>query len=457
MSGQRTRWDDFWDQHEKKAQPTPRSNGAPVAVRHGTAYATKALREELQILQATEQGKRNDQLNISGFKLAQLVAAGELDRDDTWTALYETGVGIGLTTTETTRTLRSAFNAGGLQPRVIRDLPLPEAPAVTVLNGTHAPAEEETSDELSLQQRFPALDWHELWEEEDEEEWIVEPLLPARRLVALFSPPKVGKSLLMLELAVAVARGEPILGYTPTEPRRVLYVDFENDPRGDVRSRLQAMGRSPDELGDLIYLSYPRLAYLDTWIGGQELLAVVEEYRCEVVVIDTISRAVGGEENENDTWLSFYRNTGLALKAAGKAVIRLDHTGKDLSKGMRGGSAKYGDVDAVWSMTTAGGDTLLLECTANRLLIEEKELVVKRETHPLRHKRLDGDSRTALGDARRSDLLAELHSLYRGQKPPKLRQVMQDLRAAGQGCRWQQMTEAVDEYLLDLGAPGGAS
>jgi hypothetical protein len=28
-----------------------------------------------------------------------------------------------------------------------------------------------------------------------------------------------------------------------------------------------------------------------------------------VVVIDTISRAVGGEENDNDTWLNFYQYT----------------------------------------------------------------------------------------------------------------------------------------------------
>ena len=32
-------------------------------------------------------------------------------------------------------------------------------------------------------------------------------------------------------------------------------------------------------------------------------------------------------------------------------MVRLDHTGKDQTKGQRGGSAKYGDVDAVWKLT----------------------------------------------------------------------------------------------------------
>ena len=54
---------------------------------------------------------------------------------------------------------------------------------------------------------MPCIDWHALWADDSEEEWIVEPLLPARRLVALYSAPKVGKSLLMLEIAVGVSRG----------------------------------------------------------------------------------------------------------------------------------------------------------------------------------------------------------------------------------------------------------
>ena len=45
----------------------------------------------------------------------------------------------------------------------------------------------------------------------------------------------------MLEIAVGIARGTEVLGVTPDRPRNVLYVDFENDPRGDIRSRLEAM------------------------------------------------------------------------------------------------------------------------------------------------------------------------------------------------------------------------
>lgn len=255
----------------------------------------------------------------------------------------------------------------------------------------------------------PAIDWHELFNLDDDEEWIVEPLLPARRLIALYSPPKVGKSLLMLELAVAISRGTQVLG-TQTQQHRVLYIDFENDPRGDIRTRLEDMRLGPDDLDGLVYLSYPSLAKLDTIEGGRDLIRHIEHYNCTVVVIDTISRAVAGEENTNDTWLNFYRHTGLALKQAGIACIRLDHSGKDAERGMRGGSAKYGDVDAVWRLTHITDDTLKLECTDHRVPIAEKILTLTRLTEPLKH-RVEANAFAAMNDARINDAIQILDGL----------------------------------------------
>lgn len=238
-----------------------------------------------------------------------------------------------------------------------------------------------------VREHFPIIDWNDLWADESVEEWIVEPILPARRLVALYSAPKVGKSLLMLNIAAEVAKGGHVLGVATGQPRRVLYVDFENDPRADVRSRLQAMGYTPDDLANLCYLSFPSLAKLDSARGAAELMAAIEAYDAAVVVVDTVSRAIGGDENENDTWLNFYRHTGLALKQAGVALIRLDHSGKDESKGQRGGSAKSGDVDAVWRLSTGAAEGVFaLDCEASRLPIAEKSIVFTRVSDPwLRH------------------------------------------------------------------------
>lgn len=382
--------------------PRPKPRG-PVTVRalspdQAKPYARKALNAEVQALARAPEGQRNHQLNTSAFNLSQLVAGGYLEHATVWDTLSATAANVGLTGAETEATLRSAFRAGEAQPRQVTEAEPAEVPMATVLtlHGDGSTTEDTIDLAAQVREEFKAIDWHELWADETEDEWLLPPLIPARRLVALFSKPKAGKSLLMLELAVLVSQGRDrapdtratgarALGADLGAPRRVLYVDFENDPRGDVRSRLQAMGYGPDDLTNLVLLSFPRMAYLDTYMGGQQLLAIAKAYGVDLVVIDTISRAVGGEENANDTWLGFYRNTGMPLKDAGVACIRLDHTGKDEGKGMRGGSAKYGDVDAVWQLTQISDTVLRLVCTDNRLPIAQKVLDLKRQLNPLRH------------------------------------------------------------------------
>lgn len=412
----------LWHRLLERPDVTPREPPGPLAPPdQAVAYAQAAFAAELDELARTPPGSRNARLNIATFNLATLVAGGYLPREETVSALFQVGVATGLGDGEVRGTIRSGMEAGEKHPRYIPPPhPRTDIPEVTVIPGlvtgpvsalTVAPVDE-APPSSAVSDLFPIIDWKELWANESTEEWVVEPLIPARRLVALFSPPKIGKSLLMLELAVGISRGTSVLGTKPDRPRRVLYVDFENDPRGDIRTRLQAMGLYPDDLSELYYLSFPRLPYLDTSMGGLQLLAVVAHYQAEVVVIDTISRAVAGEENDNDTWLNFYRHTGLALKAAEVTCIRLDHTGKDPTKGMRGGSAKYGDVDVVWEMQPdANSDTAVrLECVANRLPIAERQLRLERELDPLRHV----VSTRRLGDVLRDvelDLVDELDRL----------------------------------------------
>jgi len=291
---------------------------------------------------------------------------------------------------------------------------------------------------------FPAINWHELWADDTEEEWILEPLLPARRLVALYSAPKVGKSLLMLEMAVGISLGAVTLGSRVPRAFTVLYVDFENDPKGDIRTRLQAMGYGPDDLANLHYLSFPTIAALDSAAGGEQLLAAVDAYGAEVVVIDTVSRAVKGEENENDTWLAFYRHTGLALKQAKVALIRLDHSGKDETKGQRGGSAKSGDVDAIWRMRKETETLFSLECDAARVPIPigMRHLVLQRVESPRLHHQVQSSGAAGLGRAHVDDLVAWLDA---NDYPDGMtvRDAAEALREHGKSARQDTISNAV--------------
>jgi RecA-family ATPase len=269
------------------------------------------------------------------------------------------------------------------------------------------------------------IDWPALWEDDTHMEWLLEPLIPAGRMVAMYSAPKVGKSLLALEIAVAISRGENVLG-APTQAVDVLYIDFENDPRTDVKSRLIAMGYGPRDLSHLHYASFPRIRPLDTAEGGIDLLNLVSQTGAELVIIDTVSRVIKGKENDNDTWLDLYRCSFAHLKRNGVALLRLDHSGKDEERGMRGGSAKSGDVDAVWKLSNIGTEMLSLECEAHRIEMPEKRLIIRRESGPLRH---EVDTRS-YGAVREAEVLAALDAAGLPQNAGRER-ARQVLEAAG--------------------------
>lgn len=208
------------------------------------------------------------------------------------------------------------------------------------------PATEASESDRALLAQL--VDWKSFWAQEHaEEEWVVWPLVPAGRGVALFAPAKTGKSLLLLALIAGVVTGRCALTGRRIPPRRVLYCDYEMT-EADLHERLESLGYGPDDdLDGLSWCLLPTIPPLDGPEGAKELVRLAELVDAELVVIDTFSRAVQGDENDADTVRGFYRWTGLALKAAGRAWLRADHSGKDVEKGQRGSSAKNDDVDVV--------------------------------------------------------------------------------------------------------------
>lgn len=195
------------------------------------------------------------------------------------------------------------------------------------------------------------VNWEEVWSEPDySQTYLAWPLVPAERLGAIIGAAKTGKSLLALETAACIASGRSFLGY-PTTQASVLYIDMENLVTADIRTRLIDMGFNPHDLGDLHYAAYPKLPPLDTEKGGNMFAELLDKYQPKLVVLDTAIRLIDGKENENDTWNSFYTHTEVVAKKRKVAMLRIDHLGKDVSKGARGASAKYTDIDVSWRFT----------------------------------------------------------------------------------------------------------
>lgn len=215
-------------------------------------------------------------------------------------------------------------------------------------------------------------------------------LLPGKLMgpgqqITLVGDGKAGKSLFTQEWMWRMATGQSFLGDAPQDPVRILYLDAENGQE-QVQERFLSFGADARHMGQLRYASFPPVRPLDTAGGGADLLALVKATGAELVVIDTVSRFIGGPENDADTWLSLYRHTLLPLKRDRIASVRLDHFGKDKDRGGRGSSAKTQDVDHVWELSAQGGGALMLKRTHTRTGIGPDTFSL------LRQSRRDGDN-----------------------------------------------------------------
>lgn len=112
-----------------KAEPrqtppsAPYTNGHHAPQEKNNRYARAALERELEILNNTSDGNRNNQLNTSAMKLAQLVAGGELDEAEVTDKLEIVARGIGLDERAIRATIASGFKKGVTEPRRAPEMP----------------------------------------------------------------------------------------------------------------------------------------------------------------------------------------------------------------------------------------------------------------------------------------------------------------------------------------------
>lgn len=355
-----------------------------------TSYGMTALEGEVEAVLSSREGSRNITLFNSGLKIGSLISGGEIPFEEGVNALVDAALRIGLTEEEAVKTLLRSSGGGAIQlgaatPRGPK-IEAMEQPSVGVFQ-----LSELSSPTAGASVNLNIVDWESAFADESEELWLVPGLICDERSHAIYADAGLGKSLFVLEICAALASGKSALGLPPLEPMTVLYFDHENTVKGDVIPRLRNMGYGARDIRNLVYSSFPEMDPLDTAKGGRQLIEIIERVRPRLVIIDTVSRTISGDENANSTWLEFYSHAGKALKSRGIAYIRIDHTGKNADAGMRGGSAKKGDVDIVWNLTGKSDETkFTLSCEKSRVPLPAKKLELLRHTSPaLRHELRD--------------------------------------------------------------------
>lgn len=199
-------------------------------------------------------------------------------------------------------------------------------------------------------------------------QWLLKGRIPMRGLVALYAPPKSGKSVVATELAVAASLGEPFWGVPFPERMTVLYIAAERI--SDIADRLRAtLQRRGVPYPDTLHLYAREAGPLQVDHAGhlKGLKQVAEHLKPHLVVFDTLARmTLGLEENSSAEMGEAVEHFNEVVRAAGPqcAGILVHHAGKDKSKGLRGSTALLGAVDAVWNverLDTQGNYRLAVE------------------------------------------------------------------------------------------------
>jgi hypothetical protein len=113
-----------------------------------TAYATKAMADELHRVRSASEGTRNSALNAAAFNLGQLCASGQLDRHVVEMELWAAGAQAGLSDAEVRATVQNGLQGGTSKPRAEPPPKLTTATAhvgdyqpldMSILSGTRRP------------------------------------------------------------------------------------------------------------------------------------------------------------------------------------------------------------------------------------------------------------------------------------------------------------------------------
>jgi hypothetical protein len=218
----------------------------------------------------------------------------------------------------------------------------------------YVPEPQPQESSASVKEAKPSRLLVESWDSIKDEpvEWLVQSIVPKKAFVALYAPPASYKSFISLDLAEAIATGRDWMGYKIPKKGAVLYICGEG--HGGMGARVKAckiQNQSPD--GANLYIIRAQLNlrsspedFIELLNAINDLIAEIGE-PLEIIILDTLMRMSGGGFNENSS-----EDMGAFITQAGKlqelfecALMVIHHSGKDVTKGLRGHSSLLGAVD----------------------------------------------------------------------------------------------------------------
>ena len=176
-------------------------------------------------------------------------------------------------------------------------------------------------------------------------EWCIYNVLPSEGSAGIFGASGSGKSFVSLSMLAAIAEGERWFGYR-VKARPVLLVVLEGE--AGFRKRVKAWEHENGRpFPDSVRFLFGEFNLLNPEDVLALAAAVATAGGVGVVAIDTLNRAAPGADENGAQDMSRILEAVKSLQSmVGGMVVLVHHTGKDLTKGMRGHSSLGAALDA---------------------------------------------------------------------------------------------------------------
>ena len=206
--------------------------------------------------------------------------------------------------------------------------------------------------------------------------WLIHRLLPGTGLSLLYGPPGEGKSFVALDWALSVSTGRPWLGKFPAKHGHVVYIAAEGGrgikKRVAAWMRFYAVKNLPNITWFLDALNLHQDGVVDAFMEALESrfgLTVVQDtdgepievsdLNLKLIVVDTLSRNFGGEdENASAPMARFVERLEALAKPHGAMVLTVHHTNATGAR-ERGHTALKGAMEAVFHCTAQKAESRL--------------------------------------------------------------------------------------------------
>lgn len=313
------------------------------ALRLDPNLSINRFNESIQAIRNAGTGERNHTLNTHAYIVGQLVAGGAVDPKFAEDQLTQAALSIGLTPTETHKTIASGLKGGLVNPITH---PFGDKPPEPVFKIPEAPQKAEAPQRWTptFGTRHHLTDWSKLKKPQLFENWSNEDIILTSAIGG------VGKTTLKLFEAICLALGETFLGFKCMKPGRTLFVIGEDSEQkiyamlGQMCKQLGFFDVGKEHLLDMVLNNIIVKRAGDICLVAQDpktrnfvpnreslskIYEAVDDLKPVQIIFDPIAMFWGPESGGNDMAMALAKCMQELQMYSDASIDMISHIGKD--------------------------------------------------------------------------------------------------------------------------------